>query len=270
VPTFPATRPADQVSAAEANRGDKLIRLGVASPKRTPVFISEELELEEVPLNESHNEPPEAPLPRLQRLSQLIERYELGAVTHQEFEQIKKGILLGESHSPSHRSPQTEMIVATYSQSNHLDGSLQRILTLPKESQDAIIDGALLLRARSGTVRIRSIAGLTRTPETNGMSVIICLCSLLFEPRTIQIDSNQAGWSQSLGHMGRHGIVNSSLKKLGEGVPNGSQSISVVYWSSRADEIAASFMGFDDFARRILDDAVVDALTEVLIQLPER
>jgi hypothetical protein len=227
------------------------------------------MQLEEVPLNERPNEPPDAPKPRFQRLSELIERYELGAVTHQEFEQLKKDILLGEARSPNVRSPRTEIIVATYSQPDHLDDSVQRILTIPKESQDAIIDGALILRGPSGAVRIRSIARLTRTPETNGMSVIICLCSLLFEPGTIQIDSNQAGWSRSLGHMARRGITNGNLKKLGESIPNGSQSIALVYWSSKADEIAAAFLGFDGFARRILDDAIADALTEVLIQLSD-
>jgi len=255
--------------ARDADRGDNPTRCEASPLTSTLAYFSAELALEGVPLNGSHNEPSEAPNERYLQLSQLVQQYELGAVSHRQFERIKKGILLGETLSPDLRSPRMEMIVATYSQPDHVETSLESVLTLSKESEDAIIDGALLLRSRSAPVRIRSIAGLTRTPETGGMSVIICLCSLLFAPGAIQVDSNQAGWSESIGHMARHGIADTGLRKLGEGLPSGSQSISVVYWSSKADEIASAFLGFDDFARRILDDVVVDALTEVLVRLPD-
>lgn len=212
----------------------------------------------------SQNHAPSSSDLRYQQLSQLIKRYELGAITHQQFEQIKTEILLGESVPRSLQPSRIELIVATYSKLGEIQASMENLLERSASPRHGIIDGALILKSSTGAVRIRSIAGLSRARDTGVSPVFISLCSLLFPVGAFQIDSSGVGWDEALDYMERRGVKDVELRDFGGGLPRSSQSISILYWSFGADEIAGAFRGFDHFARRILTDVVADALTDLL------
>lgn len=204
--------------------------------------------------------------PRRQQLAELVEWYELGAVTHEEFERRKQDILLSDAGNQVPARPRAELIVATYLTRDQLQLSLEHLLTLSNAPHEALIDGAVFLRSGTGKVSVRAIAGLTRASDSDKLSVIVCLGGLLLSPEALQVDAAKPGWRESLRYMADLGLADSSLRQLGESVPHGAPSIAVMYWPSTADEIAAAFVGFDSFARRILSEPVVTALGGVLSQ----
>jgi hypothetical protein len=215
-------------------------------------------------LNGDQNHMPESPDPRYEHLSKLLTRYELGSITHEQFERSKKEILLGETSSQLLQSPRIELIVATFATLSQLQPSLDSLIDYADSSPRGIIDGALIFKSSNGSVRVRSIAGLTRTRQPGVSSVILPVCSLLFPIDTIQVDWSGNEWQEIVDYMGRRGIADDDLRHFGEGLRRRSKSIAVVYWSDLADELAGVIHGFDDFARRIFANSVADALTEIL------
>lgn len=198
---------------------------------------------------------------RYQRLSRLVEQYELGRISHWEFEQAKKEILLEQGPLEHQRPAPIEIFVATYSHTAKLGPSLHELRRLAGTHQADIIDAATVTHSHSGRNRVRSLAGISSSNPV----VIIVLCSLLFPIDSIDIEPSSSGWSQWLSYMEQCGIADPILRGLGEALPSGSTSVLVVYKSAVADIAAGAFQGFDSFARRILSDEIIAALQDSII-----
>ena len=201
---------------------------------------------------------------RYERLSELVKSYEIGSITQKQFELQKREILLGEVGPYRHHASSIELIVTTYSNLDHLESSVNDLLALPDTARQGIIDGAMILKTTQATVRLRSISGLTRSPESRRLPIVVSVASLLFPVESIRVDSAGSGWKEALEYLPRLGVGDADLRRFGDGLRKGSRSLVVLYWSSRADEIAQAFHGFNDFVRRMLDDDIVDALTALL------
>lgn len=215
-------------------------------------------------MNRNQNHARESSDLRYERLSELVNSYEIGSITQKQFEQRKREILLGEVAAHSHHASPIELIVTTYSNLDHLESSANNLRNLSERDRHGIIDGAMILTSSHEMVRLRSIAGLTRSPESQRLPIIVAVASLLFPVESIRVGSAESGWEEALEYLPRLGVGDADLRKVGDGLRKGAQSIAVIYWASRADEIADAFHGFDDFARRILDEDVVNALTALL------
>lgn len=202
---------------------------------------------------------------RYERLRLLAELYELGQLSHQEFQRLKAEALLGGDASEPTRRAQIELIIVTYVHLGKLEVSLDRLRALSSTRQARIIDAALVSKHDFSTLRIRGISELTRPILVGRASLIGVVCGLLAPLVWLQAEHVGSHLEPSFSYLAELGIDEPDMRSFGATLPQPSASVIILCWSSMADAVVAQFRGFDHLTRRVLSLDVADALTIMLI-----
>lgn len=202
---------------------------------------------------------------RYERLSRLVQQYELGEITHEAFQRAKREVLLGQA---THEAPDLvpiELLIAAYSRRPRtgLTPSVEALRAFVEPNGTNVLDAATVSRDYTGTIRIRAIPGLTGTAAP---SVIMTICALLFPKESVRISSVDIAsvWEPTMAFVEVGRVIDPALRNLGDMLAGGSASVLVVYRSTSADDVAGAFRGFDTFARRILSNEVAELLDEAI------
>ncbi len=190
---------------------------------------------------------------RYERLSRLVEQYELGQVTHVEFEQKKRRILLRQPVLAEPQHITFELLVATFTNMLEQQKSLHALQAVFLPRRGSIIDAALASSDARAKIHVREIPGMTRSGSP---SVIMCICGMMFPSKSVDAGPPDVDWKDALDFVAQRGIADPVLRSLGSTLPSGSITVLVVYRSSVADVVASAFGGFDSFFRRILKDDI--------------
>jgi uncharacterized membrane protein len=206
---------------------------------------------------------------RYERLRLLVERYELGELSHEEFQRLKAETLLGGTVGEATRRAQIELIIVTYLSLNVLERALDELRSLPAQHQAPIIDAALAGKHDATELRIQGISGLTRPVRDDRASLIGAACGLLAPPLWLQAEHAGSRLAPSFSYLADLGINELDMRSFGASLPQRSTSVILLCWSSKADSIAVLFHGFDRLTRRVLGEDIAAALTVLLIDEDE-
>lgn len=202
---------------------------------------------------------------RYERLRLLAERYELGELSHHEYQRLKAETLAGGVSDESARHAQLELIVVTYTNLDQLERSLNALRTLPTRRRAPVIDAALATKHDASDLRVQGISELTRPVRDDRASLIGAACGLLAPLVWLQAEHAGSRLEPSFSYLADLGINELDMRSFGATLPTRSASVLLLCWSSMADDVAALFHGFDRLTRRVLTEDVADALTILLI-----
>ena len=201
---------------------------------------------------------------RKEALRRLVERYELGELSDEDFTERKQQILRDGAIPEDIGSAQIDLIVATYDDVAVIDPVLNSLRT-PREPQwPWIIDIALLRSHGSGAIRIGVIPKMTRPLATGSISIISGICGLLFPLSSLVPQHAGTPVAMSFGSFAPPDDELSDLRSIGSRLANGTTSIVVVCWTVVADTITAAFGDADHVTCRTFGNTVASNISAVL------
>lgn len=201
---------------------------------------------------------------RNEALRQLVERYELGELSDEDFTERKQKILRDGAIPENGRSAQIDLIVATCTDVAAI-GAVLNALRSPRQRQwPRIIDVAILRKQGSGTIRIGVIPEMTRPLAAGSISIISAICGLLFPLNSLLPQHAGTPLAASFGSFAPPDDELSDLRSIGRLLPNETTSIVLVCWTVVADTITAAFGDADYVTYRTFGDVVASDISAVL------
>jgi uncharacterized membrane protein len=202
----------------------------------------------------------------VERLRRLVERYERGELSDEDFKQLKQ-VVLHRGSAASGSEPGTfELLLASYSDPPRLRVA---IAALRKNRQAGIIDGVLVAREPAGKTHVRAISELSRRVSIGQTSIAAAVCGLLFPGGALVASSGDAALAASCDAFASRGTRSPEMLAFGTGLAPGSSAIAVIVWSSSADAVASSVHGFDAFTRLVLNASVSSSILACLVENDE-
>jgi uncharacterized membrane protein len=211
-----------------------------------------------------HNPAYDGALTRFERLRRVVLRYELGELSHDEFTTLKQQVLLGHSASKSVETARIGLLVAAYASPLGIDSSLEAIRALPRAQRARIIDGAIVSRAESESVRIRAITDLTRIAGADAISVIGAISGLLFAAESLDAERRDSVIAPSFDALVWRSESQPELRGIGQVVAPGLSAILIVCWQSATNKVRKALNGYESVTHLAIRGDLADVIVSIL------
>jgi uncharacterized membrane protein len=204
------------------------------------------------------------PHTRYERLRRLVDRYELGELSDDDFKRLKQQILLGHATAENTAEPQVCLLLAVFAGAAGIDASLEAIRSLSRARRARIVDAATISKYTSGSVHIRAISDLTKTPAVGDVSIVGAICGLLFPPEALHVEHFGSSLAMSLGVLSWDPTHGQDLRVLGQSVHPGSSAVLIVCWPSVVNKLTSALRGFESVTHLPLRGPLADMIVAII------